>query len=31
MDGELNDQHKNTTPNGGMDRGLNGLHKDNPK
>ena len=31
MDGEVNDQHKNTTPNGWKDRLLNGQHKNNPK
>ena len=31
MDEQLNDQHKNTTPDGGTDRELNGWHKNNPK
>ena len=31
MDGELNDQHNNTTPDGWTDRELNGRHKNNPK
>ena len=31
MDIELNDQHKNITQDGWMDRELNGRHKYNPK
>ena len=31
MDGELNDWHKITTPDGWTDRELNGQHKNNPK
>ena len=31
MDGELNDQHKNTTPYGWTYRELNCWHKNNPK
>ena len=29
MDGELNDQHKNTTPDGWTHRELNGQHRQN--
>ena len=31
MDGELNDQYKNTTPDGWTGRELNGRHNNNPK
>ena len=31
MDGELNDQHKDTTPDGWMDRELKGQDKNKPK